>query len=137
MNPLQPHTSKMLTEGKIGQAAFQAFINIAEKWQLKREQQTTLLGNISNSTYHEWKKRIETKQELKLHKDTLERISYILGIYKALNILLPSTNAADNWIHKKNAAPLFNHQTALEKMLAGNVVDLADVRRYLDSERGV
>lgn len=137
MNPLQPHASKTLPEGKIGRAAFQAFINISEQWQLKREQQTKLLGEISNSTYHDWKKKVEEKKDLKLHKDTLERISYILGIYKALNILLPSKEAANLWVHKNNAAPLFNDQTALDKMLAGNVVDLADVRRYLDSERGV
>lgn len=137
MDPVHPHISRSLSEGKIGRAAFQAFINISEQWQLDRQQQTKLLGEISNSTYHDWKKKTEEKKDLKLHKDTLERISYILGIYKALNILLPSKEVANLWIHKSNAAPLFNNQTALEKMLAGNVVDLADVRRFLDSERGV
>jgi len=137
MNPLQPHTSRAPAEGKVGRAAFQAFIRISEKWQLKREQQTVLLGDIPTSTYHLWKGKTDKKEELKLPKDTLERISYILGIYKALNILLPSEEAANSWIYKNNSAPLFNCQSALDKMLAGNVVDLADVRRYLDTERGV
>jgi hypothetical protein len=136
MNPLHPHASKTLSEGKVGRAAFQAFLNISEQWRLKREQQLKLLGDISPSNYHLWKKKIDEKSDLKLNKDTLERISYVLGIYKALHILLPK-ESANLWIHKPNTAPLFNNQTALDRMLAGNVVDLADVRRYLDSERGV
>ena len=59
-----------------------------------------------------------------------------MGIYKALHILLPSELAANDWIHKPNDAPLFNGKSALEKMLQGRVVDLVDVRRYLDAERG-
>ncbi|HQZ88259.1 MAG TPA: MbcA/ParS/Xre antitoxin family protein, partial [Gammaproteobacteria bacterium] len=44
--------------------------------------------------------------------------------------------AANEWIKKPNSAPLFNGRSALDKMLAGKVIDLADVRRYLDAERG-
>ncbi|MGE3320020.1 MAG: antitoxin Xre/MbcA/ParS toxin-binding domain-containing protein [Candidatus Berkiella sp.] len=137
MNPLQPHLSKAFSEEKIARAAFQAFLSITKKWQLNRKQQTTLLGQIPNSTYHLWKNKTEKREKFTIPKDTLERISYILGIYKALHILLPSEKAANSWIHKSNDAPLFNHQTALDKMLAGNVVDLADIRRYLDTERGM
>lgn len=136
MRHLQPDQGKKYEEAKISQAAFQAFLNIAKKWDLNREQQKTLLGGVPSSTYHAWKNSIEKMHQIKLPKDTLERISYILGIYKALNILLPTQEAANNWIKRPNAAPLFNHQTALDKMLAGNVVDLADVRRYLDAQRG-
>ena len=66
----------------------------------------------------------------------LERISYLLGIYKALHILLPTEHAANAWLKKPNTAPLFAGQTALKKMLRGSIVDLADVRRYLDAQRG-
>ena len=128
--------STTYAEGKLGLAAFQAFLNISKKWSLNREQQRILLGGIPTSTYHLWKSNVEKAQELKLPKDTLERISYILGIYKALHILLPTQEAADNWINRDNAAHMFNNQSALSKMLAGNVVDLADVRRYLDAQRG-
>ena len=71
-----------------------------------------------------------------LSPDTLERISYILGIYKALRILLPTEKAANEWLHKPNNAPLFGGRSALEKLMKGHVLDLADVRRYLDAERG-
>ena len=71
-----------------------------------------------------------------LTADTLERISYVLGIYKALRILLPTEAAANEWIHKPNSAYLFGGNSALEKLMKGHVIDLADVRRYVDAERG-
>jgi hypothetical protein len=66
----------------------------------------------------------------------LERLSYILGIYKALQILLPDEAAADAWIRQPNDAAPFGGRTALERMLSGHVADLYEVRRYLDAERG-
>ena len=72
----------------------------------------------------------------RLSGDTLERISYVMGIYKALRILLPTSEAAHAWVKKPNTAQGFGGKSALDRMLAGRVVDLADVRRYLDAERG-
>jgi len=60
----------------------------------------------------------------------------LLGIYKALQLLLPDTHAADEWIHKPNTAPPFGGRSALERMLTGNVADLYVVRQYLDAQRG-
>jgi hypothetical protein len=113
-------------------AALTAFFNLAERWGLTAEQARTLLGSPPHSTFFNWKRR---RRGL-LTRDTLERVSYLLGIYKALHILLPSPQAADTWVHKPNTAPLFGGRSALDKMLGGNVADLADVRRYLDAERG-
>ena len=64
-----------------------------------------------------------------LSRDTLERLSYLLGIYKALQILLPDPAAADAWVRRPNAAPLFAGRSALDRMLAGNVSDLSAVRQ--------
>lgn len=120
------------TEEQLGETALTAFFNIAAKWRLTSDEERTLLGNPPRSTFYKWKK----SKKAVLPQDTLERISYILGIFKALNILLPNTETANEWIKQPNTAPLFNGQTALDKMLVGRVVDLADVRRYLDAERG-
>lgn len=114
-------------------AAVRAFGRIAEVWRLGIEEQLTLLGSPPRSTYYKWKKAPETAQ---LGRDTLERISYILGIYKALQILLPDQTAADDWIKKPNSAPLFGGRSALQRMLSGNVADLYVVRQYLDAARG-
>lgn len=111
--------------------ALKAFFNIMQKWKLTAEQECVLLG-VPKATFYRWKKN---RYGL-LSGDQLERISYILGIYKALHILLPNAQAADQWVHKLNSAPLFAGKSALDKLLGGRVVDLADVRRYLDAERG-
>jgi hypothetical protein len=65
--------------------------------------------------------------------DTLRRIGYIAGIYKALQILYSDPRLADGWIRRRNKA--FGDQTPLERMRGGDVVDLAAVRSYLDAAR--
>ena len=92
-----------------------------------------LLGQPPRSTYFAWRKQPE---KAALPRDTLERLSNILGIYKSLQILLPDTAAADAWVRQPNTAAPFGGGTALARMLAGNVSDLNLVRRYLDGVRG-
>ena len=121
-----------LASREAGQALLRTYFNIADAWRLSAREAMTLLGLRSRSTYHVWK---EGKSG-PLSRDTVERISYVLGIYKALQLLLPSGTAADEWMRKPNAAPLFGGQSALERLLPGNVADLYEVRRYLDSQRG-
>jgi hypothetical protein len=115
-----------------GAAGLRAFTRIADLWHLSIAEQLTLLGLSSRSTYFKWRK----EPQVRLSRDTLERISYILGIYKALQLLLPDTRAADEWIRRPNEAPLFGGRSALDRMLSGNVADLYLVRQYLDAQRG-
>ena len=68
--------------------------------------------------------------------DVLERISYILGIYKALHLLFADRAQADGWVRRPNAALMFGGRSALERMLAGQVADLYVVRQYLEGQRG-
>ena len=112
--------------------ALKAFFRIAELWHLSVREQMTLLGLSARSTFYKWQK----DPQVELPRDTLERLSYILGIYKALQILLPDEQAADRWIRKPNVAPVFAGRSALEQMLSGQVADLYRVRQYLDAERG-
>jgi hypothetical protein len=112
--------------------ALRTFFRIAEGWGLSVEEQMKLLGLTNRATLYNWRK----DREVALPKDTLERISYIFGIYKALQILLPDGKAADAWVKRPNAAALFAGMSALERMLAGHVADLYVVRQYLDAQRG-
>ena len=91
-----------------------------------------MLGIASRSTFFKWRR----ERDPRLPRDTLERLSYLLGIYKSLQILLPDPRAADEWIRKPNSAPPFGGRSALERMLSGQVADLYVVRQYLDAERG-
>lgn len=119
---------------RISSAALQGFFNLSERWDLSATQERVLLGNPPESTFFKWKSERTARR---LSRDVLDRVSYLLGIHKALNILLPSPQAADAWVKKANTAPLFNGQSALERMLGGAMVDIADVRRYLDAQRGL
>lgn len=120
---------------ELSRAAANTFMNIVDAWGLKQNDAMTLLGfdDTTRSTYYRWKKN---PTSVKLSKEKLERVSYIFGIYKALQMLLPNSESADAWIKKPNTAPLFNGKSALSRMLSGNVADLYEVRRYLDAERG-
>lgn len=112
--------------------ALRAFFRIAQLWSLSNDEQMILLGISARSTYYKWKKNTDVV----LSRDTLERISYILGIYKSLQILLPDKKLADEWVKQPNSAPLFDGRSALDLMMSGRVADLFIVRQYLDAERG-
>lgn len=112
--------------------ALRTFFRIAAAWGLSVDEQITLLGAPARSTFFAWKKSGVDR----LPRDVIERLSYIFGIYKALQILLPDPAAADAWVRKPNDGPGFGGRSALDRMLSGNVADLYEVRRYLDAERG-
>ncbi|WP_144137745.1 MbcA/ParS/Xre antitoxin family protein [Paraburkholderia sp. BCC1884] len=126
-----PASEPTLTE--MSAAGLRAFFNIARDWDLSAEEQIVLLGAPARSTYFKWKQSPETAR---LGRDTLERLSLMLGIYKGLQILLPQASAADTWIRRPNSAPPFGGRRALDRMLAGNISDLVAVRQYLDAMRG-
>ena len=112
--------------------ALRTFFRIADAWKLSPNEARRILGDPPRSTFFLWKRTGDGQ----LSRDTLERMSYVLGIYKALQILLPQKDAADAWIRKPNAAPLFGGKPAIDRMLSGNVADLYVVRQYLDAQRG-
>ena len=118
---------------RMAEAGLKAFARIAEAWQLSAEEQICLLGAPARSTFYAWRKEPARAQ---VPRDTLERLSNLLGIWKSLQILLPDAAAADAWVRQPNAAPMFGGRSALQHMLGGNVSDLNLVRRYLDAVRG-
>ena len=112
-------------------AALRTCFNVAQAWGLSARDTRVLLGSPPESTFYKWK---SGKVGI-VSRDLLERVSYLLGIYKALQLPLPAPHAADAWIKRPNDAPLFNGRSALDVMLSGNVADLYLVRQYLDAQR--
>ena len=131
--PTQARPAEAVDRQGLSGPGLRAFFRIADLWGLSVDEQMTLLGVSARSTFFKWKK---APSATVLPKDTLERISYILGVYKALQILLPDEQAADAWVKRPNTAPLFGGRSALERMLSGQVADLFVVRQYLDAQRG-
>jgi len=112
-------------------AALRSFWRLADAWQLTTAEQLTLLG-VGRTTLYDWK----AGKVGPLDRHVLERLSYLFGIYAALQILLPVPERANEWIRKANDAPLFGGGSALARMLGGQVADLFVVRQYLDAQRG-
>lgn len=110
-----------------------SIFKIFSQWRLTCAQQMTLLGLSNEENLHNWKSQPEAA---KLTRDQLERTSYILGIFKSLQVLLPEQSQADRWLLIPNDNPLFNGAAPLDHLLAGQVADLAVVRNFLDAERG-
>lgn len=110
--------------------ALRTFQNIADRWSLKTAERRALLGNIAPATYH---RLARAPDRAELNSDTLERISHILAIYKALHVLFTSDEYADRWISEPNQA--FGGESAKNRML-GSFTSLVQVRQYLDAERG-
>ena len=130
---LAPAPPADINPDRLAAAGLRAFERIAMAWGLSVDEQLCLLGAPPRSTYFAWRKHPD---KASLPRDTLERLSNLLGIYKSLQILLPDAAAADAWVRKPNSAPPFGGRSALARMLAGNVSDLNLVRRYLDGVRG-
>jgi hypothetical protein len=109
-----------------------AFFAIVEKWGLSYDEANALLGQPGKTTFYNWKKG--DVGQVVHGFDLATRISYVLGIFKSLELLYESPELADSWVRKPNDA--FGGQSALDRMLAGQIADLARVREYLDSVRG-
>lgn len=98
------HRKKLAAQPtKTAGAALRTFFNIATAWGLNETEAMTLLGfdERTRSTYFKWKRAPESAR---LTKEKLERLSYIFGIYKDLQILLPKTESADGWVRRPNDA---------------------------------
>lgn len=129
----RPDPPRNYTPPELGEAALQGFLMVTQAWGLSVAEQLILLGNPSRSAFFAWKKA----PAVALSADTMERISYLLGIWKALRILIPDDRQARAWVKKPNDHPMFEGRPPLDRMLQGRILDLADVRRMLDARRGV
>ena len=79
-----------------------------------------LLGLDSRSTFQTWKRGAVAA----IPKDALERISYVMGIYKGLKMPLPRT--ANEWVRKPNEAPLFAGRPGLRPCTPAGCMVLLD-----------
>jgi hypothetical protein len=123
--------SDRATRERLSPVALRAFFNIIARWKLKDDDARTLLGGLSNGPYYAWRK----DPERTLDTDMLTRVSYLIGIFKALNILYGEA-LADDWVRLPNSNPIFAGRTPVAYMKAGGVPAMQTVRRLLDARRG-
>jgi uncharacterized protein (DUF2384 family) len=125
-----PDLSRLETRERLSKSAVDGFFAIVDNWQLSMERAGELLGGVPRSTVYKLKAAAGP-----LSQDELTRISYIVGIYKALHILLPD-EPADQWMTRPNDNLLFSGQTPLEFVVRAGIPGLQQVRSLLDAARG-
>lgn len=108
----------------------EGFFGIMRQWGASNAESRAILGAPAERTFQNWKNGVVKI----LPQDTLRRIGYVAGIYKALAILYSDPALADRWIRAENE--YFGGQTPMQRMSAGDVTDLAAVRSYIDAARG-
>ena len=126
-----PNLSDVDDRRRLSPAAVRAFLNIMKHWRVRDEDARVLLGGVSNGTFYQWK---QGSAKL-LEQDRLVRISYLIGIFKSLNLLF-SEPLADRWVHLENTNEIFAGRTPLAYMLRGGPPAMDVVRRLLDARRG-
>jgi len=130
-SPVVDLASKQERE-RLSPSALKAFFNIMDRWGVRDEDARQLLGGVTNGPYYEMKKNAQGRV---LEADKLLRISYLIGIFKALNIL-HAQELADEWVRLPNTNLIFGGMTPLAYMIRGGVPAIQTVRRLLDARRG-
>jgi hypothetical protein len=123
--------SRKENRARLSPAAIKGVIRIASHWNLRDDDTRALLGGISSGSFYALKNR-PTKT---LDEDQLTRISLLLGIYKALNILY-SRKLADAWMTLPNTNPMFGGDTPVHYLKQGGIPAFLRVRQLLDARRG-
>lgn len=126
-----PNLSDAATRKRLSYAAIAAFFKIAETWDINNDDAMRLLGGVSHGRYYGLKR---TRKGV-LTQDELTRVSFLIGIFKALNILF-ARKLADQWMSRPNSNPMFNGVSPLASLMEGGMPAMVQVRRLLDSRRG-
>ena len=133
--------SSRAVQEKLSPVAIRAFFRLTSHWKLRDEDARGLIGGISNGSFYQLKRGITKTSNSKtldvktLDQDKLTRVSLLVGIFKALNILY-GTKLADAWVQLPNSNPIFSGETPLAYMLKGGVPSMLRVRQLLDARRG-
>jgi hypothetical protein len=132
--PALPDLFRPEERRRLSGAALKALFNIIDRWKIRDEDARQLLGGISNGAYYLLKQNARSPVKT-LDQDRLVRISYLIGIFKSLNILY-SQGLADQWMQLPNSNPIFAGRTPLDYIVRGGTPAMDVVRRLLDARRG-
>jgi Protein of unknown function (DUF2384) len=123
--------SRKENRARLSAAAIKGLIRIATHWKLRDDDTRALLGGISTGSFYTLKNRGSKT----LDEDQLTRVSLLIGIYKALNILY-SQKLADAWMALPNTNPMFGGDSPLSYVKKGGIPACLRVRQLLDARRG-
>ena len=125
-----PDISDPKVRAEYSLSALAGFAAIMKAWAVQDDDARKLIGEISSESYEAIK---SSKYSEVVTEEQLTCISYLIGVYKALHILLPN-DLADAWMSRPNDNHIFGGIAPLEFSLKEGLPGLAKVRRLLDEE---
>lgn len=129
--PRLPDVASEKDRERLSPAAIKAFFRFVDTWKITATDAMLLLGGMPSSSYY----ALRQKPVRTLDVDMFVRVSYLVGIYKALH-LIHSDALADRWITMPNDNPIFRGNVPLGYMIHGGIPGFQVVRRLLDARRG-
>lgn len=117
-----------------GPIALKHVLNILfERWELSYDDVALLLGSVPEQTIQRWR---QDPDDAQVDEDLFARLSYLLGIYQALTILIPDRAARDAWMIRANDTPVTGGRSPIQALrdAGGRLQDLRNIRRYLDAQ---
>jgi hypothetical protein len=134
---LEPQRFSAETRERLSAPGLRTFLALADLWGLTEAERLAVLGQPARSTFQAWAKKVrEHDDKLVLSVDQLTRLSLVLGIHSALQILFLTEAQGVAWLRRPHAATVFGGKPPLDLIVDGSQDSLFTVRRYLDAQRG-
>ncbi|MBA2653212.1 MAG: hypothetical protein H0U73_13250 [Tatlockia sp.] len=109
----------------------QNVIMLFKHWELRNEEECSLLGGISPAQLAKLKKGTAFVSG----RDTIERVGNLLGIHKNLRTLYPyNKEVVYQWVKGRNHK--LHNLSPLDIMLEHGYIGIAQIRRFTDYLRG-
>jgi hypothetical protein len=110
-------------------------LRLFDFWGLNNQQRLELLG-MSESSRSQLPKFSRGEASLAKGRDTMDRVGYLLSIYKALELLYPyDEDIRDHWVTQRHA--MLDNLRPIDVMVEQGMIGLAKVARFLDAQRGL
>lgn len=130
LNEARSGGRRMMIGREMAGPGLRTFFRICEKWGVSPERQVLILGCRDGTILDAWQRG----DYAEVSDDVLIRISYVLGIYRALHTIFPDARNADSWVTAPNSAPIFAGRSAIDMIVEGGGGGLASVRSYLEAQ---
>lgn len=136
--PTDPNNTRLSADHRrrLSGPGLRTFEAIADLWDLNQVERLLVLGSPPPSTYEAWLCASREHGDLTLPVETLMRLSAVLGVHKALQILFSSEPEGVTWLCRPHAAPSFGGQAPISLLTGGTLDGVMTVRCFLDAALG-
>ncbi len=110
---------------------FRALLRLARAWRLTSAQQRAVLGGVAPATWLTWRMQARRGRVVVLPEVVLLRLSLLLGVATALQVLLNSDRDVVRWLRRRNRPLVRGGRTPIAVITAASLDDLARLRRSL------